>query len=111
MFAGQQPLHNFYVSTSHKSFLAGGQLSGRIGTENFARILEDGCRSIEMECHNGGGLSNGGGPTNKDALSDGDAELAVVTRAGNLAASLPCFDFLYHTLCFVVREYIGGKKK
>lgn len=47
------PLDNYFVSSSHNSYLMGRQIADGSSTESCIRTLQDGCRCIELDCWDG----------------------------------------------------------
>ncbi|PIA13269.1 hypothetical protein COEREDRAFT_99688 [Coemansia reversa NRRL 1564] len=47
------PLNQYFISTSHNTYLAGDQLVGTSTVESYIHALLKGCRCLELDCWNG----------------------------------------------------------
>ncbi|OAK95621.1 hypothetical protein IQ06DRAFT_232289 [Phaeosphaeriaceae sp. SRC1lsM3a] len=49
-----RPLNEYFVSSSHNTYLLGRQVAGESSTEAYISALQKGCRCLEIDCWDGG---------------------------------------------------------
>ncbi|CAF1159595.1 unnamed protein product [Adineta steineri] len=48
-----RPLNNYYIKTSHNTYLFNNQLMGDSNPEAYNRAFQTGCRAVEIDCYDG----------------------------------------------------------
>lgn len=60
------PLSNYFISTSHNTYLSGNQLYGHASTDAYKNVLLRGCRSLEIDVWDSDSKSQNGSDAGED---------------------------------------------
>ncbi|CAF1360278.1 unnamed protein product [Rotaria sp. Silwood1] len=48
-----RPLTDYFIKTSHNTYLFGNQVWGDSNPEAYNKLLRTGCRAVELDCYDG----------------------------------------------------------
>lgn len=71
------PLSDYFISSSHNTYLWGNQLYGKASTKAYQKVLERGCRCVEIDVWDGDDSDSDTSDSSADSDSDGENERGI----------------------------------
>ena len=68
------PISDYFVSSSHNTYLWGNQLYGKASTKAYQKVLERGCRCVEIDVWDGDDSDSDTSDSSADSDSDAENE-------------------------------------
>ncbi|KAG9630836.1 PLC-like phosphodiesterase, partial [Aureobasidium melanogenum] len=68
------PISDYFISSSHNTYLWGNQLYGKASTKAYQKVLERGCRCVEIDVWDGHDSDSDTSDSSADSDSDSNAE-------------------------------------
>ncbi|KAI4723221.1 phosphoinositide phospholipase C [Aureobasidium sp. EXF-10727] len=71
------PLSDYFISSSHNTYLWGNQLYGKASTKAYQKVLERGCRCVEIDVWDGDDSDSDTSDSSADSDSDAENERGI----------------------------------